>query len=201
MQCIVHIQWRWWTRLHCRYVVNIILLCIVLKFKVFSSWSCVTYRQTTRSIARSDTQCKNLSTICIGRNWWTVIWYTVCRGLGNYVCIVCDIIIIMYLTLQHTSLFSMHLYPLLYLTPYWSTPLPRSLEDNTTEQLTMMEIMEKRLATFIKLKWVFRIITNLCSSSSLNQMYYLYRYEERCTDVARQQKRWNEFAQELVQHA
>ena len=46
----------------------------------------------------------------------------------------------------------MHLYPLLYLTPYWSTPLPRSLEDNTTEQLTMMEIMEKRLATFIKLK-------------------------------------------------
>ena len=47
----------------------------------------------------------------------------------------------------------MHLYPLLYLTPYWSTPHPpHSLEDNTTEQLTMMEIMEKRLAMFIKLK-------------------------------------------------
>ena len=49
----------------------------------------------------------------------------------------------------------MHLRPLSHLTPYWSTPPPHSLEDNTTKQLTMMEIMEKRLATFIKLKWVF----------------------------------------------
>lgn len=83
--------------MHCAHSVEMVttpslLVCyeyysIVLKFKVFSSWSCVTYRQTMRS--RSDTQCKNLSTMCIGGNQWTIIQYTLYCIKPGELCLHC----------------------------------------------------------------------------------------------------------------
>ena len=63
----------------------------------------------------------------------------------------------------------------------------------------MFEIAERKLVAFMKLRYGFFIcMLRMFFCYFLHEFYF--RYEMRSTDLARRQKRWNEFVQELQTH-